>query len=107
MSSAVPLFETAPRRGFANEAGKPASVEWYTPPWLFGALGLTFDLDPCSPVEGPVTPAKRHLTRLDDGLVAPWEGRVWLNPPYGAELPKWIGRLADHGDGVALVLSRT
>jgi hypothetical protein len=25
------------------------SDEWYTPPEIFDALGLTFDLDPCSP----------------------------------------------------------
>lgn len=33
--------------GFTHEtAGSP---EWYTPPEIFAALGLTFDLDPCAP----------------------------------------------------------
>jgi hypothetical protein len=29
-----------------------SSVEWYTPPEIFEALGLTFDLDPCAPPGG-------------------------------------------------------
>jgi hypothetical protein len=32
---------------------------------------------------------------------------VWLNPPYGREIAKWLAKLADHGNGVALVFSRT
>lgn len=101
-------LEIAPRRGFSNETWRPETVEWYTPAWLFAALGLAFDLDPCAPEGGvPWVPAARHFTRADDGLAQRWTGRVWLNPPYGAELPRWVGRLADHGDGIALVLSRT
>lgn len=36
-----------------------------------------------------------------------WTGRVWLNPPYGDETGVWLRRLADHGNGVALVFART
>jgi hypothetical protein len=32
---------------------------------------------------------------------------VWLNPPYGADTPKWLRRLVKHGNGIALVFSRT
>jgi hypothetical protein len=82
--------------------------EWWTPPAVFEALGLTFDLDPCAPEGGvPWVPATRHFSRSDDGLTQPWEGRVWLNPPYGPEAGKWVQRLADHGWGIALVFSRT
>jgi len=37
------------RIGFTHESARNESVDWYTPPELFDALGLTFDLDPCSP----------------------------------------------------------
>jgi hypothetical protein len=32
-----------------HHAAVGASDEWYTPPAVFAALGLTFDLDPCAP----------------------------------------------------------
>jgi DNA N-6-adenine-methyltransferase (Dam) len=84
------------------------SVEWYTPPSVFHALGLRFDLDPCAPKGGvPWVPAQRHYSVEDDGLAQPWLGRVWLNPPYGAATSAWVERLARHGDGVALVFART
>jgi len=38
----------------------------------------------------------------------PWFGRVWLNPPYTAsEIGKWMGRLAEHDRGTALIFART
>ena len=84
------------------------SVEWYTPPHIFAALGISFDLDPCAPVGGvPWIPAAAHYSREDDGLKRPWDGRVWLNPPYGREAALWVDRLVQHGDGIALVFSRT
>jgi hypothetical protein len=96
-------------RGFAHESTYNESKEWYTPPLVFERLEMEFDLDPCSPPDGPVSwiPAKNHLTILEDGLTAPWYGHVWMNPPYGSDTPKWMKRLAEHGDGIALVFSRT
>lgn len=85
-----------------------ASVEWYTPPEIFEALGISFDLDPAAPAGGvPWIPARRFYTRADDGLRQSWTGRVWLNPPYGREIGPWLGRLAIHGNGLALVFART
>lgn len=85
------------------------SVEWYTPPWIFERLGLVFDLDPCSPIDFdlPWIPAKSRYTVLDNGLSRAWNGRVWLNPPYGTMTELWMKRMAAHGSGVALVFSRT
>lgn len=85
-----------------------ATYEWYTPPGIFTALGLGFDLDPCSPPGGLAwIPARHAISLPDDGLCAPWQGRVWLNPPYGQATGAWLDRLAGHGDGVALVFART
>jgi hypothetical protein len=48
------------------------SDDWYTPPEIFEALGLTFDLDPCSPGPGHWVPARDIYTKADDGLKQPW-----------------------------------
>ncbi len=80
--------------------------EWLTPPEIVRALGA-FDLDPCSPINRPWPTASLHYTVEDDGLSKAWEGRVWCNPPFGREAVKWLRRMAEHGDGIALVPART
>lgn len=82
------------------------SNSWLTPPEIIAALG-TFDLDPCACVGQPWSTAETHLYPRDDGLSAPWVGRVWLNPPYGPATARWLQRLARHGDGIALIFART
>lgn len=86
-----------------------ATDEWWTPPEVFAALGLHFDLDPCAPPypKADWLPVSRRFTRKHDGLSRQWWGRVWLNPPYGREAGRWVERLAEHGHGIALVFSRT
>jgi hypothetical protein len=80
--------------------------EWLTPPEIVKALGH-FDLDPCSPRIRPWDTALKHLTVDDDGLLTPWEGRVWMNPPYGKFTRFWLEKLKKHGDGIALIFART
>jgi hypothetical protein len=82
--------------------------EWLTPPEIVEALG-EFDLDPCAPDEDRATwaLASFNYSLPDNGLELPWEGRVWLNPPYGRETFKWLERLANHGSGIALIFART
>lgn len=85
-----------------------ATVEWYTPPSLFAALGLTFDLDPAASTSPyACVPAAELYHRLHNGLVQPWYGRVWLNPPYGRDLPRFVDRMVEHGHGVMLTAART
>lgn len=94
--------------GFTHESAYNESVEWYTPPEVFSALGLTFDLDPCSPGPGKsFVPVRKHYTVADNGLSQPWVGTVWVNPPYGSHTPKWMLKLASHGDGIGLIFART
>jgi hypothetical protein len=82
--------------------------EWLTPPEIIDALGH-FDLDPCAPVPEtrPWATAAHHYSVKDEGLSQPWHGRVWCNPPYGRETFNWLSKLADHGDGIALIFART
>jgi len=79
--------------------------EWRTPKAIFDALGLAFDLDPCSPLDGPCfVPARHRYTIHVDGLRQPWHGLVWLNPPFGgrrSQVP-WLTKFFRHGNGIAL-----
>ncbi len=94
--------------GEARAVAKHKSVEWYTPGWVFDAIGLTFDLDPASPHDmDTVVPARTKFTIFDNGLSVPWFGRVWLNPPYGPSTKMWMKRMIHHSNGIALVFSRT
>lgn len=91
-----------------HEAPVGASVEWYTPPWLFDRLGLTFDMDVAAPTGGvPWIPATVSIDAATDGLTIPWVGSVWCNPPYGPTGERFINRMVEHGRGVLLVAART
>ncbi|WP_244096412.1 phage N-6-adenine-methyltransferase [Burkholderia dolosa] len=80
--------------------------EWLTPPEWLTALG-EFDLDPCAPINRPWATAREHFTIADNGLMREWHGRVWCNPPFGREASKWLKRMADHNNGIALIPART
>ncbi len=85
------------------------SDEWFTPRSIFAALGVRFDLDPCSPGLGHWVPADRIYTEADDGLEQPWAGRVFMNPPFGGRnghVP-WLEKFIAHGDGVGIVRAYT
>lgn len=77
--------------------GSSESPEWYTPKHIIKLVVDLFgeiDLDPCSNShESPNVPAKKHYTKEDDGLSQPWTGRVYVNPPYGDEIPAWVETL--------------
>ncbi len=98
-------------KGMLHEAGWNKTVEWYTPKGIFDALGIQFDLDPCSPGRDSVpwisVDKCYSIADKQDGLMLPWFGNVWMNPPYGKETPAWLERFALHGNGIALLFART
>lgn len=90
---------TAPNKG--------EFIIWLTPPEILHFLG-EFDLDPCAaPSPRPWPTAARHIELPEDGLLLPWTGRVWLNPPYDESTDEWMKRMASHGSGIALIFART
>lgn len=94
--------------GFGHEVAHNENIEWYTPRYIFDALAVRFDLDPCSPgADKCCVPALKHYTVEDDGLRQPWGGFVWCNPPYGKHTGVWLRRMAEHNNGIALVFART
>ena len=79
------------------------SDDYWTPEWIFDALGIEFDLDVACPPEGPAhTPAKAYYTQETDGLSSPWFGNVWMNPPFSKTHP-WARKFIEHKNGVCLV----
>lgn len=88
---------------FGVEQTQTTSDDYYTPAWVFERMGITFDLDVCAPPSGiPWIPATKYYTKADDGLSAPWVGRVWMNPPYSESTP-WVARFLEHRHGVCLM----
>jgi len=72
------------------------SNEWYTPSYILmparKALG-SIDLDPAScATANEVVKATTYYDKAANGLLHPWRGNVWLNPPYSDPLP-WIEKL--------------
>ncbi len=94
-----------------HQSAQMLKDEWLTPPKIIQALGgpESFDLDPCAPINRPWEMAKEHYTIVDNGLLKPWHGRVWFNPPYGGPsiVGPWMRRMAEHGTGTALIFART
>lgn len=87
------------------ERGNSRTDEWYTPKRIIDALG-PFDLDPCAPSTSFYT-ADKCYTKEDNGLSLPWDGRVWLNPPYkNPTIKNFMEKMARHDNGIALVFNR-
>lgn len=66
-------------------------MTWETPDKWFEYLDLEFGftLDPCCVSE--TAKCKKYYTLKDNGLYQSWaEERVFMNPPYGREIPKWM-----------------
>jgi hypothetical protein len=86
------------------------SNEWYTPKFIFDALGCRFDMDVAAPWGGPrYVPCDMWLDEGANGLDAEWTGFVWMNPPFGHQRHKrmWLKKFFEHGNGIALVPDRT
>lgn len=53
--------------------------------------------------------ARKIYTKEDDGLHQPWDGLVFMNPPFGSRnghVP-WLRKFLEHGNGVAIVRAYT
>lgn len=84
---------------------KSRTEEWATPAELFSGLNAEFGftLDPCATKHN--AKCKRFYTRKDNGLSKAWaDERVFLNPPYGRPIAKWVEKAATCGAEVVVGL---
>jgi phage N-6-adenine-methyltransferase len=80
--------EEEPRHIFLQPA---VTCEWSTPFSLFYNLDAEFGGFTLDAAASHLNhKCANYYTVEDDALTKPWPGRIWLNPPYGAVLNKWI-----------------
>jgi phage N-6-adenine-methyltransferase len=82
------------------------SDEWATDPAVFARLDALygpFTLDPCASDEN--AKCEHYYTRRDDGLAQIWRGRVWMNPPYGRPIGRWIAKAWEASQTTAEVVT--
>lgn len=96
----------------SHQSARAGTTTWLTPPDILAKLGGpdAFDLDPCAAVDQPWRTARHMFTEVEDGLAQDWRqfGKAYVNPPYtNSEIGDWLGRLDEHGDGIALIFART
>ena len=68
------------------------SNEWYTPKYIVDFLEGKYGkitLDPCASEQTKI--GILNYTKKEDGLTKEWkEDFVFVNPPYGREISKWV-----------------
>lgn len=101
--------------GFGHEKPNEGETnDWITPKWIISAFdnlippenGMFFDLDPCSSLTQPWLTARDAYTVEQNGLLQPWYGKVYCNPPYGPHTETWARLMAKHGNGIMLIFAR-
>lgn len=81
---------------------KQSSVDWCTPPKYVTPINIFFDnkidLDPCSNRYSLIN-ADKKISLPEDGLLVDWKyGKIFVNPPYGADrirrttIKTWISK---------------
>lgn len=75
-----------------------------TPEWVWSKLG-PFDLDPCAGEGTHIATINWRIEAGNNGLVMPWFGFVFCNPPY-SQKEQWIEKCKNHGNGLLLLPER-
>lgn len=69
---------------------------WLTPEPVLNHVRNYFNgqipLDPATEENNP-TKAKIFYTKKDNGLLKTWDYPVFINPPYGKEIPNWCEKI--------------
>lgn len=90
---------------------KTAWPHWTTPAFYLERVRWigSIKLDPCGNGESNVGAWLEFRGEVRDGLELPWsphpeKGLVYVNPPYGRELPKWAAKMAEEaGNGCEII----
>lgn len=97
------VINAAKSRNDSRYRGK--GRHWATPPELFSVLNAEFHftLDPCATLKS--AKCAKFFTETENGLTKDWTTeKVFMNPPYGAEIRAWIHKARESADAGALVV---
>lgn len=79
--------------------------DWETPRELFDQLNAEFKFSLDAAASRKNTKVVSYYTKEDNGLVQPWKGTVWVNPPYGRGIDKWVEKaIASARAGATVVM---
>jgi len=67
-----------------------ARDDWETPQALFERLDKEFHFTLDAAASCNNTKCVAYFTKDRDGLAQVWPGTVWVNPPYGRSVGKWV-----------------
>lgn len=82
--------------------------DWATPQAFFDLINkdFRFTLDVCASDTNHKCGV--YFTKDVDGLSKDWQGSVWMNPPYGREISKWVEKAYNeskkHGSTIVCLL---
>lgn len=75
-----------------------------TPVSIYSKLGV-IDLDPCAAADSTIGRVNYAIERGENGLVLPWGGFVYCNPPF-SQKERWAERMKQHGNGILMLPER-
>lgn len=88
-----------------------SSNEWETPDEVFIPLNREFNFTLDAAATEYNAKVKPFISKESDAFAQRWSGVVWLNPPYGRGLDKWMKKANDERclgvTTVALIPART
>lgn len=75
---------------YINTMFSSSSGEYETPQDLYDMLNkeFNFTLDPCATDSNAKCP--HYFTKEQNGLTKTWYETVFMNPPYGRQIKKWV-----------------
>lgn len=78
--------------------------DWETPQAFFDLVDAEFGftLDAAASPTNAKAPA--FYTETENGLIQPWTGTVWCNPPYGRGIDSWVRKGYESGQVGAIVV---
>lgn len=81
------------------------SNEWSTPQDFFDRLHAEFNFTLDAAADRSNAKCEKFFDEVIDGLAQSWEGeRVFVNPPYGRGISKWIEKAATEKSQITVML---
>lgn len=80
------------------------SDEWSTPDDLFNQLDSVYHFELDATATEQNAKCRNYFTKETDGLLQPWHGSVWCNPPY-SNITEWVRKaVSEMQNGVTTVM---